>query len=98
VDAPDVYGKILKDERTSPRARLEAGRELRVVAANNDAGAVNAGQQFVININLAGRTERYEKTITPRHDAIDDVGDEVATPWGLIAANKQGDDGSGEPL
>jgi hypothetical protein len=68
------------------------------VAANNDAGAVNAGQQFVININLAGRTERYEKTITPRYDAaIDDAGDETPTPWGRIAA-KPTDGGDGNPL
>ena len=97
VDAPDIYSKILKDEHTSPRARLEAGRELRVVAANDEAG-VNAGQTFVININLAGKTERYEKIINPRHDAaIDDAGDEIPTPWGLIAA-KPTDGGDGNAL
>jgi hypothetical protein len=96
VEAPDIYSKILKDEHTSPRARLEAGRELRVVAANNEAG-IDTGQTFVININLAGRTERYEKTINPKHAAIDDAGDEVPTPWGLIAA-KPTDGGGGNAL
>jgi hypothetical protein len=98
VEAPDIYAKILKDEHTSPRARLDAGRELRVVAANDEATPANAAEKFVININLGARTERYEKIITPRHDAaIDDASDEIPTPWGLIPA-KPTDGGDGNTL
>jgi hypothetical protein len=67
VDAPDVYFGILKDERANPKHRLEAGKELRVTAANGPE-AVPDSDRFQITIVLSAdgtdHVEHYDKAIT----------------------------------
>jgi hypothetical protein len=58
--APKVLNDIMSDKATHPKFRIEASKELRSTAIGNGNGAAGAGgQQFVININLTGKTERH---------------------------------------
>jgi hypothetical protein len=64
--APTVLGGILANEQVSPRHRIEAARELRQVAGNGPDMAPNAGERFIISINL-GADERlhYDLAMAP---------------------------------
>jgi hypothetical protein len=77
--APAVLGDILDDKSASPRHRIESARELRQTAVGA-AGAENtadAGEKFVIVINLGEDTERYEKTIAPMKPLLPTIEDKV---------------------
>ena len=103
VQAPDILGSIMTSEGNSPRHRIEAAKHLHTVADNGPEVAPPAAtERFQIIINL-GNDEilKFDKTITARpHDSIrhDAEDDQLRTPWGLIAANKQTESGGGEPL
>jgi hypothetical protein len=67
VKAPKILDQIMTDEQANPRHKIEAIRELRAAAAGA-AGAehtVDVGEKFVIQINLGGDAEIFEKVITP---------------------------------
>jgi hypothetical protein len=52
--APDVLGAILSDEQVSPRHRIEAAKELRQSAGNNQEARSGSTEKFTIHINLGG--------------------------------------------
>jgi hypothetical protein len=66
VEAPGVLGDILHDKTASPRHRIEASKELRVVADNGPQAAQPDVERFVIRINL-GNDEvlKIDKQIAP---------------------------------
>jgi hypothetical protein len=67
VKAPKILDQIMSNEQSSPRHRIEAVRELRATTAGA-AGAeatIDTGEKFIIQINLGGDTEIFEKVITP---------------------------------
>jgi hypothetical protein len=57
AEAPTVLGKILNDERSSPRHRIEAAKELRATA---NTGAEKTGadaDRVIVTINLGNAPE-----------------------------------------
>jgi hypothetical protein len=66
ANAPSVLNEILHNQLVSPRARIEAARELRQVAAG-DPKTLAAVEKFVINIDLGGDDKFVLETeIIPR--------------------------------
>ena len=66
ANAPSVLSEILHNQLVSPRARIEAARELRHVAANGPETSA-AAEKFVINIDLGGDDKFVLETeIVPR--------------------------------
>jgi len=57
TEAPEVLGSILRDNRASPRHRIEASKELRATARSDDEKAGDTSDRYVITINL-GNDER----------------------------------------
>ena len=55
--APGVLGKILDDERASPRHRIEAARELRTTAQVGADRPGDTADRVVISINLGNAPE-----------------------------------------
>jgi hypothetical protein len=104
VKAVDVLGGIALDDKASPKHRIDASKTLDAFAANapQTTPATAAAERFCIVINMGGdEVLKFDKLITPRpHDGIghDAEDDQLRTPWGLIAANKQTEGGGGEPL
>jgi hypothetical protein len=75
VKAPAILDQIMSNEQSSPRHKIEAIKELRATAAGA-AGAeatIDAGEKFIIQINLGGGTEIIEKVITPVKPLLDAV-------------------------
>ena len=67
--APNVLGNILNDDSASPRHRIEASKELRMVA-DNGPQAAPAADRFIITIDLG---EDQKLTIDkPRKPGLDD--------------------------
>jgi hypothetical protein len=68
VRAPAILDRIMSDEQSNPRHKIEAIRELRATAAGA-AGAdstPDTSEKFIIRIDLGGAdTEIFEKVITP---------------------------------
>src|SRR5262249_31634587 len=54
VDAPEVLGSILRDNKASPRHRVDAARELRTTAHPGDERPNADIERFTITINLGG--------------------------------------------
>ena len=55
VQAPDILGTIMTNDGNSPRHRIEAAKELRVVADNGPEVAPAANvEKFLIRIDLGG--------------------------------------------
>jgi hypothetical protein len=77
--APTVLGDILNDKSASPRHRIESARELRqtAIGAAGAESTADAGEKFVIVINLGEDTERYEKTIAPMKPLLPTIEDKV---------------------
>ena len=98
TEVPTVLGNILNDCSASPRHRIEAGKEIRMVAANGPEAAP-AADRFQITINLGADTLRFDKSIAidPNDTDPNDIG---TTPQGLlpIIAAKKRDGGDGEPI
>ena len=66
ANAPSVLSEILHNQLVSPRARIEAARELRHVAASGPETSA-AAEKFVINIDLGGDDKFVLETeIVPR--------------------------------
>ena len=64
-EAPEVLGKILKNESASPRHRIEAARELRATAQPGAERAGDTADKVVVHINLGNDRLLFEKQIAP---------------------------------
>ena len=98
--APDILNNIMSSDSASPRHRIEAAREIRQVAANGPEAAP-AADRFIITINMgADQVLRFNKSrnVNP-HDIepLEEIED-VPPLLAIMAANKQGSDGGGQPL
>jgi hypothetical protein len=97
VAAPGVLGGILNDDTANARHRIESAKELRQIATP-PADAAPASDRFVITINLGGDVvEHYNKSRAIDPNDVD-PNDIDTTRLAVIAANKQGNDGGGQPL
>src|SRR5262249_6957947 len=67
VKAPKILDQLMSSETVNVRSRIDAIRELRATAAGAAAAenVADAGTKFVIQIDLGGDTEIFEKVITP---------------------------------
>jgi hypothetical protein len=64
--APAILGHILTNDLVSPRHRIEAAKELRQVAGNGPGTGPEAGEKFIIHINLGGDHKlHFEKQVAP---------------------------------
>jgi len=52
TEAPEVLGSILRDNKASPRHRIEASKELRATAHSGDEKTGDAAEHVIITINL----------------------------------------------
>src|SRR5262249_7785328 len=52
TEAPEVLGTILRDNKASPRHRIEASKELRATARSDDEKAGDTADHVIITINL----------------------------------------------
>src|SRR5215472_11299777 len=69
VQAPDILGTIMTNDGNSPRHRIEAAKELRIVADNGSEVAPAANvEKFLIQINL-GNGETHVPKQQRRHPA-----------------------------
>jgi hypothetical protein len=95
--APNVLGGILQDNNANARHRIESAKELRAIATPPSEAAA-AADRFIITINLGGDVvEHYNKSRAI--DANDvDPNDTDTTMLAIVAANKQGNDGGGQPI
>jgi len=57
VKAPEVLGKILEDERNSPKHRIDAARELRATARAEDEKTGDTTDRVIVTINLGNAPE-----------------------------------------
>jgi hypothetical protein len=67
VKAPKILDQIMSNEQSNPRHKIEAIRELRATAAGaaGTDSTIDTSEKFIIQINLGGDTEIFEKVITP---------------------------------
>jgi len=67
VKAPAVLGGILNDQSANAKHRIDSARELRATAhgGGDMERTADAGEKFIITINLGDHFEHYEKTIAP---------------------------------
>jgi len=54
TEAPEVLGSILRDNRASPRHRIEASKELRATARSSDEKTGADTDRVIVTINLGG--------------------------------------------
>ena len=86
--APNVLGNILNDDSASPRHRIEASKELRMVA-DNGPQAAPAADRFIITIDLG---EDYKLKIDkPRKPGLDDDKVIDATPQKALTDRTEDD-------
>ena len=86
--APNVLGNILNDDSASPRHRIEASKELRMVA-DNGPQAAPAADRFIITIDLG---EDQKLTIDkPRKPGLDDDKVIDATPQKALTDRTEDD-------
>lgn len=91
--APDTVAGIMNDPAVNPNGRIEAAKTLNKFATEESAQKANAGEKFIITINLgADRIERYEKNLKPNGNALPPSIEHE--PPKLITA----DDHNGEPV
>jgi hypothetical protein len=57
TEAPEVLGSILRDDRASPRHRIEASKELRATARPGDEKTGPDADRVIITINLGDAPE-----------------------------------------
>lgn len=90
VKAPDVLDSILSDDKASPRYRIEASKELRMVA-NNGPETIPAADRFIITINLG----EDHKLVINKPIAVGPDDGEIINhePQAMIAAKKDENDG-----
>jgi hypothetical protein len=67
VRAPAILDQIMSSEQSNPRHKIEAIRKLRATAAGaaGTEQTIDSSEKFIIQINLGGDTEIFEKVITP---------------------------------
>src|SRR5262245_39521187 len=96
--APDVLGKILLDEKASPKHRIDASKTLDAFAANGPEAAPEQ-DRFIIRIDLTaggGEVVEFNKAVRPNDPSdLDPVNGPL--PGFMITARKDGNDG-GQPL
>jgi hypothetical protein len=63
IKAPGILDGIMTNEAAPARHRIEAIKELRQTAIPDNAATQPGSEKFIIQINLNGDVERYEKTI-----------------------------------
>jgi hypothetical protein len=65
VKAPKILDRIMSDEQSNPRHKIEAIRELRATAAGaaGSEATIDSSEKFIIQINLGGDSEIFEKVI-----------------------------------
>src|SRR5262245_4915825 len=54
TEAPEVLGSILRDNKASPRHRIEASKELRATARSSDEKPGAETDRVIVTINLGG--------------------------------------------
>jgi hypothetical protein len=91
VKAPDVLSGIMLDDKASPKHRIDASKVLDGFAANGAQGAP-AADRFIIQINLGGDVEYFNKSGTVTADDPDDVNG--ASQVTIVAADKPADVGN----
>jgi hypothetical protein len=97
VKAPDVLSGIMLDPNGSAKHKIDAAKTLDSFAANGPQGAP-ASERFVITINLGGDVvEHYNKSVAIDANDVDPDHIDIST-LAAIATNKQGNDGSGQPV
>src|SRR5262249_49143940 len=57
MESPEAMGSILRDNRASPRHRIEASKELRATARSGDDQPNADADRIVISINLGNAPE-----------------------------------------
>jgi hypothetical protein len=100
ANAPAVLGDIMMDNKASPKHRIDASKTLDSFAAKGPQGA-STGEKFEIKIIIGdepGDVLHFSKTIKPTPPSDIECDDTHTTTLAMIEANKQGDDGSGQPL
>jgi hypothetical protein len=66
AEAPEVLGTILRDNKASPKHRIDAARELRATANTGAEKTGDTSDRFVISINLgADRKILIDKEVRP---------------------------------
>ena len=63
VKAPTILDRIMTDDQSNPRHRIEAIRELRQTAIPESPNAQSQSERFIIQINLGADVEVYNKSI-----------------------------------
>ena len=63
VKAPDILDRIMTDESSNARHKIEAIRELRQTAISESPNSPSQNERFVIQINLGADVEVYNKSI-----------------------------------
>jgi hypothetical protein len=63
VKAPGILDRIMSTESSNDRHKIEAIRELRQTAIPENQNTQLQGDRFIIQINLGGETEVYNKSI-----------------------------------
>jgi len=79
TEAPEVLGTILRDDKASPRHRIEASKELRATARVGDETTGDATEHVIISINL-GADEKLVFDCGPPKQPKGPLDDE-ADPW-----------------
>jgi hypothetical protein len=59
-EAPHILARIMKDDASQPRHRIEAARELRATATLEEKSQGLAGEKFTVIINLGKERRSYE--------------------------------------
>jgi hypothetical protein len=59
-EAPHILARIMKDDASQPRHRIEAARELRATATLEEKSQGRAGEKFTVIINLGEERRTYE--------------------------------------
>jgi len=67
TEAPGVLGSILRDNRASPRHRIEASKELRATARSSDEKPGADAERVIITINLGADEKLTFDCGPPKH-------------------------------
>jgi hypothetical protein len=63
VKSPGILDRIQSDETANARHKIESIRELRQIAAPENASGPSQSDRFVITINIGDSTTTYNKSI-----------------------------------
>ena len=98
--------RVCADHR--PEIAPAAAAERFVISINLGAGEILTFDKAItprphddidnVSQELLLANKRENDSNSTEHNAVDAKDDQLPTPWGLITANKQTDDGGGEPL